>query len=107
MRVSRPLTVLLGLLAACVPDKESAVDLATTHYCQRALDCDWTDDVEDCEDGAEDVFDSLWEDDDCEEDGLDREGWDACLEAIDNLNCDDWTMGLSTISACEADEVCL
>lgn len=107
MRTSGPLLFGIALLTACVPDKEDAVGIATDHYCHKSIECGWSEDEEDCADATEDVFDALWEDDDCEEDGLDREGWESCLTAIDNLSCDDWTQGLSTIGACEADEVCL
>ena len=100
---------LAGLLAlsACVPDKDQAVQSATEAYCQKAEECDWTDDVADCEDATEEVFDGLWSNDDCEEDGLDREGWNNCLEAIDNLNCEDVTRGLSSLGACDSSDVCL
>lgn len=102
-----PFALALALTVACTPDKESAIDQATDAYCDKSLECGWSEDEADCADAAEEIFEGLWADDDCEEDGLDHDGWLECLEAIDNLNCEDWTMGLSSIGACEADDVCL
>lgn len=97
----------LGLLSGCAPDKDHAVESATEAYCRKAEACDWTDDVPECEDATEEVFEGLWADDDCEEDGIDYGGWQDCMEAIDNLNCEDWTRGLSSLGACDASDVCL
>lgn len=94
-------------LFACTPSYEDAPDVAGAAYCDRSVECGWVEesDYDSCADDAEDLFQLLWPEDECEDD-LSRDGWDRCMEAIADLNCDDWTRGATSLGSCDADTVC-
>ena len=95
-------------LAACAPPKlADAEDRAAERYCNRAVACDWVgdDDWDSCVDDMQDFFDLAWPDDTCD-DRVDGDGWAQCLDAIEALDCDDWSRGLSEFGSCDAGTVC-
>lgn len=76
-------------LTACVPDVTEAPQVAAETYCDRAVECGWTDevDLEDCIDLSEDIFSAFWPEEDCSA-GLEREGWNTCMDTLENLDCE-------------------
>lgn len=103
-----PLVALSLSLAACAPDRADAIQRAAEAYCDRSVACGWSEESErpDCEDGAEEFFDLAWPSGECADGGIDRAGWAACMDTLDTLNCSDWTQGLTSLGACDAQTVC-
>lgn len=101
----RALLLSLALVACGPPSLPDAQIRAAEAYCERAVTCEWVSDYDSCVDDAEDVFDLAWPTSQCE-DSIDASGWHDCLEAMDNLNCDDWARGLTQLSTCDATAVC-
>ena len=95
-------------LAACVPSYTKGPDVAASRYCQRAVECDWIarDDMEDCVDDTEDVFEGLWPESQCE-DGFVQAEWNDCMQALDEISCDNVLGALQVAAgACSASQVC-
>lgn len=84
-----PAFAALALFTACVPDVEDAPQVAAEVYCERSVECGWTeeDELDDCVDLSEDVFEAFWPEDDCSA-GLEREGWKQCMETVETLDCE-------------------
>jgi len=100
---------MLFLLLACVPKLENAPDKAAIAYCDHALECGHIDDDEweDCFDLNEDLFQAIWDQDRCVENGFDREEWATCWDTLNNWDCDDLLNGwLEIADDCSAAEVC-
>lgn len=100
---------IITLLTGCAPDLDEAREEASQAYCDRAEECGWVDDEEgreDCLDGAEEVMESLWPSDECEEQ-IDREEWLECIDGMAEIDCDSWDLGVGDVfKFCEPDDVC-
>lgn len=99
--------LLVILLPACTPSYESATERAATALCEREIACDWIDedDMEDCLDDGEDLFQETWPAGECDGD-IDDDGFDQCIDEIESLECDDWLDYLNVLQDCSASEVC-
>lgn len=99
----------LALLVACVPKVEDAPDKSASAYCDRALECELisSDEWEDCYDSTEDVFQLIWDQDRCDENGFSRDAWGTCWETLNTWECDDLLGGFGQIGDdCAAAEIC-
>lgn len=97
-----------ALLVGCVPALEDGPEVAASRYCDRSVVCGWHDEAElaDCNTILTDLFSDMWERGGCEE-GYAREEWGACMDTIDELDCESWTRGLDVVADdCERATVC-
>ena len=102
----RPVSLAL-LMVGCAPSYDSAKSNAAEALCQRSLACGQIDDsdMENCLDDNEDLFQSLWPEDDCDGD-IDHDGYSYCLDSIDRIQCDDWIDYLNALDDCSSAKVC-
>ena len=103
---AKPVTLAL-LVMGCTPSYDDAKANAAEVLCERSLSCGQIDDsdMENCLDDNEDLFQTLWPESDCDKD-IDHDGYDACLDSINQIQCDDWIDYLNALDDCSSDNVC-
>ncbi len=112
----RPTFLLIPLLttACLVPvTRDGFIARAAIETCESERACDdigedgdW-DDMEDCLDAMEDVFEGAWSEDDCQAEDFDRDAFKDCVDDAREAACDDEFFDqIDAVSSCRAAVVC-